>query len=143
MLYLRRRLPEYMVPSVLVELDRLPLTANGKIDRKGLPEPGVQPSAGSSYVAAGSEVERVLSEIWSELLGVERVGVTDNFFELGGHSLLTMRMISYVKRKFMLSIPIHVMFQLPSISELSKYIELSLNMNAVEENITTFDLLNI
>ncbi|HEY9013807.1 MAG TPA: non-ribosomal peptide synthetase, partial [Gemmatimonadales bacterium] len=96
--YLQERVPEYMVPQVFVSLERLPLTANGKVDRGALPEPDVTslapgsgylaPRTAADYIAPRTAVEEIVASIWSQLLDVERVGVTDNFFELGGHSLL-------------------------------------------------------
>ena len=87
---LSQTLPDYMVPSVVIELDTLPLTANGKVDRKALPEPEI--NTGAEYQAPQGEVEATLAQIWSEVLGVERVGRGDNFFDLGGHSLLLLKL---------------------------------------------------
>src|SRR6185369_7874540 len=91
--YLRARVPEYMVPAWFVQMERLPLTANGKLDRRALPAPELS-GAEENYVAPRTRVEEVLVGIWQELLHVERVGVTDNFFELGGHSLVATQVIS-------------------------------------------------
>ncbi|HVG20945.1 MAG TPA: amino acid adenylation domain-containing protein, partial [Blastocatellia bacterium] len=91
--YLKERLPEYMVPSSIVEVAELPLTPNGKIDRKALPEPD-RPRAETDYTAPRNSVEQVLAEIWSQVLGVERVGIHDNFFELGGDSILSILVVS-------------------------------------------------
>ncbi|WP_241095926.1 AMP-binding enzyme, partial [Pseudomonas viridiflava] len=82
---LRASLPDYMVPSHLVLLEQMPLTPNGKLDRKALPAPDVS-LAQQDYVAPQSEMEQQLAAIWADVLKVERVGITDNFFELGGHS---------------------------------------------------------
>ena len=87
---LGQTLPDYMVPSVVVELDTLPLNTNGKVDRKALPEPEI--NTGAEYQAPQGEVEATLAQIWSEVLGVERVGRGDNFFDLGGHSLLLLKL---------------------------------------------------
>ena len=87
---LSQTLPDYMVPGVVVELDTLPLNANGKVDRKALPEPEI--NTGIEYQAPQGEVEATLAQIWSEVLGVERVGRGDNFFDLGGHSLLLLKL---------------------------------------------------
>ena len=90
------RLPEYMVPSLFVWLDALPLTANGKVDRAGLPPP-VFGGDGAGYVPPRSEVERVLVGVWERVLGVARVGVHDNFFDLGGDSLLAVRLAARMR----------------------------------------------
>ncbi|MEM5324978.1 phosphopantetheine-binding protein, partial [Pseudomonas aeruginosa] len=84
---LKRHLPDYMVPAHLMLLERMPLTVNGKLDRQALPQPDASLSQ-QAYRAPGSELEQRIAAIWSEILGVERVGLDDNFFELGGHSLL-------------------------------------------------------
>src|SRR5262249_59839761 len=84
--YLKERLPEYLVPGVFVVLESLPLTANGKVDRKALPAPEGRPQ-GLQYEAPRTPEEQLLAQIWAEVLRVERVGIHDNFFELGGHSL--------------------------------------------------------
>ncbi|MCA1682270.1 MAG: non-ribosomal peptide synthetase, partial [Actinobacteria bacterium] len=93
--WLQRSLPEYMVPAAFVVLDGLPLNANGKLDRRALPAPEFEVAAG--YVAPRSETERVLADVWAQVLGVERVGVEDNFFELGGDSILSIQVISQVR----------------------------------------------
>ena len=85
------RLPEYMVPAAYVRLEQLPLTPNGKLDRRALPSPEGDAYARRGYEAPQGETEEALAEIWSEVLGVERVGRRDHFFELGGHSLLVVR----------------------------------------------------
>src|SRR4029077_5629222 len=97
--FLKERLPDYMFPSRFVFLDRFPLTANGKIDRKALPFPkSTSPSAGESYLTARTRTENVLARIWCELLNLNlsQVGVYDNFFALGGHSLMAIRLITKV-----------------------------------------------
>nr|QNL34618.1 SteC [Pseudomonas sp.] len=93
------RLPEYMVPVAFVKLAALPLTANGKVDRKALPAPELSALFTREYAAPEGEVENALAQIWAEVLQVERVGRQDHFFELGGHSLLAMRMVSQVRQR--------------------------------------------
>jgi acyl-coenzyme A synthetase/AMP-(fatty) acid ligase len=85
--YLQTRLPAYMVPSFFVQLEAIPLTVNGKIDRKALPEPDVRGQIAQGYVEPRNEIEKRLVEIWKQVLGVNKVGIYDNFFELGGNSL--------------------------------------------------------
>src|SRR6185312_1956470 len=86
--YLHGRLPDYMIPSAWMKLDTLPLTLNGKVDRRALPAPDSQrPDLSSTYVAPRSAIEREIAAVWQEVLGLESVGVADKFFDLGGHSL--------------------------------------------------------
>ena len=92
---LKAALPDYMVPSVITVLDRLPLNANGKINRRALPEPVFD--AGDAYKAPEGELETQLAQLWAEVLGIERVGRHDNFFELGGHSLLALTLVGRIK----------------------------------------------
>ncbi|WJK47548.1 amino acid adenylation domain-containing protein [Chitinophagaceae bacterium DXS] len=96
--YLQSRLPAYMVPHFLIELKTLPLTTNGKIDKKALPDVQGQILSGYEYVAPGNEIEEKLAEIWQELLGKKTVGIHDNFFELGGDSIISMQVVSGVRR---------------------------------------------
>lgn len=141
--YLKEKLPEYMIPALWVQLDRLPLTPNGKIDKMALPDPDPVGGLSEQYVSPRTEIETKLTEIWQVLLKVEKIGIHDNFFELGGHSLLVMRMGSYIERSLSLSIPIHVLFQFTSISELSKYLEIQLNIRPNENHATEYTILNI
>jgi amino acid adenylation domain-containing protein/non-ribosomal peptide synthase protein (TIGR01720 family) len=98
--YLKSRLPEYMVPAAFARLNELPLTANGKVDRKALPEPSSSAEdASGEYVAPRDEVERALCEVWAEVLRVGRVGIRDNFFELGGDSILSIQVIARAARR--------------------------------------------
>lgn len=118
--YLKRKLPEYMVPAFVVYLAELPLTSNGKIDRKALPEPEQQrPQLEAAYVAPQGETEKLLAEIWSRVLHVPQVGRHDNFFELGGHSLLVLRAASRIRQHFSVEIPLAVIFETPTIAALA------------------------
>ncbi|HEV2783795.1 MAG TPA: amino acid adenylation domain-containing protein, partial [Actinophytocola sp.] len=96
--WLKRTLPDYMVPAAFVRIDELPLTTSGKVDRRALPAPDAPHGSESDYVAPSTPIERVLAEIWSEFLGVERVGVHDNFFALGGDSILSIQVVSRARR---------------------------------------------
>ena len=112
-----------MVPVLWVELESLPLTPNGKIDRKALPDPEIT-NITAEYAAPRNEPNNQTNRIaGQELLGVERIGIYDNFFELGGHSLLVMRAVSLIRRELLITIPVHMLFQFASISELSKYLK--------------------
>jgi amino acid adenylation domain-containing protein len=118
--FLRRRLPEYMVPAAFVTLAALPRTATGKLDRRALPPPDRALSLLTrNYVAPRSPVEAEVADIWVELLGVERVGVYDSFFELGGHSLLGIRALSRVKDIFQVDIPFRAIFETPTVADLA------------------------
>src|SRR5215207_7196243 len=120
--HLRQSLPEYMVPQAIVALDRLPLNANGKVDRKALPAPEYG-GAGETYVAPRTPTEEVLAGIWAEVLGLERVGVEEGFFELGGHSILTMLVTSLVRELFGVELPVRVFFEGPKVAKLAKEVE--------------------
>jgi len=110
--HLGQALPYYMVPSAFVLLKSLPLTSNGKVDRRALPAPDEsRPEVETSYVAPRTAVEETLCGIWVEVLGVERVGVDDNFFELGGHSLLATQVISRVREAMQVEVPLRMLFE--------------------------------
>ncbi|WQO95369.1 amino acid adenylation domain-containing protein (plasmid) [Sinorhizobium medicae] len=111
-------LPDYMVPSAFVRLDALPLTVNGKLDRKALPVPDDDAYARRAYEAPQGEIETLLAGIWAELLGVERVGRHDNFFELGGHSLLTVQMMERLRR-LSLGVEVRTVFAKPMLADLA------------------------
>jgi amino acid adenylation domain-containing protein len=122
--YLRELVPDYMVPSSFVLLDAMPLTLNGKIDRRNLPDPDrIRPDLDSSYVAPSSPAEKIVAGIWAELLGVDRVGARDNFFELGGHSLLAMRVISRLRDAFRIELPLRKLFEFPTVVGLTRSVQ--------------------
>jgi acyl carrier protein len=122
--FLRDKLPAYMLPQLFVTLDELPLTANGKIDRAALPAPlHIHQTAEASFVAPRTPMERELAAIWTELLGVERVGIHDNFFELGGHSLLATRIMTIVRSTFQVEIPVRLLFETPTVAALASVLE--------------------
>ncbi|GGN47310.1 hypothetical protein GCM10011578_100880 [Streptomyces fuscichromogenes] len=107
-----QRLPEYMVPSVVVVLDELPLTASGKLDRSALPAPG--PQSARTSREPSTEDERILCEIFADVFGLERVGADDSFFELGGHSLLAVRLVSQVQLRLGVEIGVRALFEAPT-----------------------------
>ena len=115
--HLRKQLPDYMVPAHLVELDSFPLTANGKIDRKALPDPEGPTTA--QYTAPTNETEEKLKGIWQEVLELEDLSTTDDFFELGGHSLLAVRLISLIRKAFGMELPIADVFDYPTVEKLA------------------------
>jgi acyl carrier protein len=121
--HVSRRLPEYMVPAAYVRMERLPLTANGKLDRKALPAPEGEAYGVREYEAPQGEIEIQLAAIWAELLKLERVGRQDNFFSLGGHSLLVTRVVSSVRSSLGVELAIQTVFEAPSVGELARNIE--------------------
>jgi amino acid adenylation domain-containing protein len=122
--HLRRSLPEFMVPEIFTELTDLPLTPNGKLDRTALPLPdGTRPELAGGFVAPSGAAEESLAEIWSQVLGVDRVGAEDDFFELGGHSLLGTQLISRIRAAFGIDIPLAALFDQPKVRELARVIE--------------------
>jgi amino acid adenylation domain-containing protein len=117
--HLAERLPEYMVPAAYVRLEALPLTANGKLDRKALPAADRDAFATRDFEPPQGETETLLAAIWADVLKVERVGREDNFFALGGHSLLATRVITRVRRKFDVDLPVREVFTFPVLSALA------------------------
>nr|WP_314533777.1 non-ribosomal peptide synthetase [uncultured Pseudomonas sp.] len=120
---LRAELPEYMVPLHWLWLERMPLNANGKLDRKALPALEIGQLQGQDYQAPRSELELKLADIWAEVLKVDRVGVRDNFFELGGHSLLATQIASRVQKALQRDVPLRAMFECSTVEELAEYID--------------------
>ncbi|MGC5327087.1 amino acid adenylation domain-containing protein [Brevibacillus sp. SYSU BS000544] len=120
--FLNERLPGYMVPSVIVPLPKLPLTRNGKVDRKQLPEPLIDDS-GVMLREPDSVVEKKLAEIWREMLDRAQVGADDNFFDCGGHSLKAMVLMSRINQRFQVELPLREIFQASTVSQLASRIE--------------------
>ena len=118
---LQQSVPDYMVPAAITVMDSWPLTANGKIDRQALPDPAE--SSKAEFVAPRNETEETLAQIWSEILGVENVGVHDSFFDLGGHSLLAARAVSKFRQAFDVDIQLRSLFELHTIAEIAQYVE--------------------
>jgi acyl carrier protein len=112
-----------MVPSVFVPLERLPLTANGKIDRQALAALAVERSNSGSGAAARSETEKSLVEIWAELLGVGEIGVDDDVFDLGAHSLMAMKALTQIRDRFNVNLSLRNLFEAPSVAGLAAMIE--------------------
>ena len=131
--WLAARLPEYMLPAAYVRMERLPLTKNGKLDRKALPTPEGDVFATSGYEAPEGEMERVLAGIWAELLQVERVGRQDNFFELGGHSLLAVTLMERMRQRGF-EMDVRELFSSPSLVGLAASLAKEIGRVAVPEN---------
>ena len=119
---LAARLPNYLVPSVLIALDALPLTANGKIDRAALPAPAVE-SIDRPFTPPRTATEEILGHLWARLLEVDRVGSTDDFFTLGGHSLLATQLVSRVREAFAIELGLRAVFESPTLAQLAGHIE--------------------
>lgn len=121
--HLSRTLPEYMIPSYFVELEQMPLTPNGKIDKKALPRPDLhRPDLGNNYVAPGNDLENCITELWKNILKIDKIGIHDKFFEMGGNSLLAVQFITELKKLSDYDISIMSIFQYPTIQALAAYL---------------------
>jgi amino acid adenylation domain-containing protein len=119
--FLREKLPDYMIPSVYVAVERLPLMPNGKIDRSALPEPDrATREQGPTFVAPRNTVEEAVASIFSEVLGVASIGADDNFFDLGGHSLLATQVVSRARKMFKVNLPLRQFFESPTVAALAE-----------------------
>jgi len=121
--WLREQLPEFMVPSVCVALSELPLTANGKLDRRRLPEPGRAADETGGFVPPRTETEQQLARIWADVLGVAKVGVHDDFFDLGGHSLLAAQLTARVNESMQVTVPLRRLFDEPTVGAIAAHID--------------------
>ncbi|MBD6621231.1 amino acid adenylation domain-containing protein, partial [Komarekiella sp. 'clone 1'] len=139
--FIKQKLPEYMVPSAFVTLDILPLTANGKVDRKALPTPDQETFSNLQYIPPRNRTEEVIANIFASVLSIEKVGIYDNFFTLGGHSLLATQVISRVKQAFAVDVPLRNLFEEPTIANLSKIIDNSDSTLVQQLQTTPFDQL--
>ncbi len=129
--FIKDKLPDYMVPAWFVVLDAIPLTPNGKVDRKALPAPErSQLEPGGDFAPPSTRVEEGLAELWSGLLGRERIGRNDNFFELGGHSLLATQIISGIRESFRVELPLRSLFEEPTIAGLAAAVEAALGASS-------------
>ncbi|TCP59321.1 amino acid adenylation domain-containing protein [Tumebacillus sp. BK434] len=120
--FLKHRLPDYMLPSTMLQLDHLPLTVNGKVDKTALPAPEHSASR-PAYTAPRTALEERLAAIWAQLLQVEPVGIDDNFFELGGHSLLASQLVSRLRSAFRVEVQLRHLFEVATVAELALLIE--------------------
>jgi acyl carrier protein len=121
--FMRQKLPEYMLPSAFVVLDELPLTANGKVDRRALPEPDLRrPEETKTFVAPETELEQTIAGIWGKVLEVETLGVHDSFFDLGGNSIHIIQVHSELRQVLNLELPVIKMFEYPTIHSLTQFI---------------------
>jgi amino acid adenylation domain-containing protein len=119
--FLSQRLPDHMVPSIFVELESLPLSPIGKVDRRALPAPnGIRPATVTRFAAPADELELKLTRIWERVMGISAIGVNDNFFELGGHSLLAVRLFAQIEKSFDRNLPLATLFQAPTVKRLAQ-----------------------
>jgi acyl carrier protein len=123
-------LPEHMVPSAFVLLDKFPLTPNGKLDRDALPEPAAQ--EGPAYLAPRTDAEVLVAEVFAEILGVDKVGALDNFLELGGNSLRGMRAMAKIRAQIDVDVPMRALFSFPVVADLAAEIERLLDAELAE-----------
>ena len=122
--WVKERLPEYMVPVAWVEMPSLPLSPNGKVDRKNLPAPEYErPELAGEYQGARTPAEEVMAGIWAEVLKLDQVGVQDQFFELGGHSLLATQVVSRIRQAFQVELPLRALFEAPTVAGLAERVE--------------------
>jgi hypothetical protein len=125
--YVQEKLPSYMMPSVFMRLDALPLTPTGKVDRQALPAPDwSKPELHGTFVSPRTPVETRLANIWAAVLGRERVGIHDDFFALGGHSLLATQVMSRLHSAFQVALPLPSLFETPTVAGLAETIEATL-----------------
>jgi natural product biosynthesis luciferase-like monooxygenase protein len=121
--HLRKQLPEYMVPNDVVVLDAMPLTPNGKLDRKQLPSPmGLSKKAVAEYVEPEDELQKIIATVWQESLQIDKVGMNDNFFDLGGHSLLIVRVHQQLKQRVEKPISLTDLYRFPTIRSLTEFL---------------------
>ncbi|MCT4618559.1 MAG: amino acid adenylation domain-containing protein, partial [Marinisporobacter sp.] len=120
--HLSKKLPEYMIPSYFMQLEKMPLTINAKIDQKALPEPDGNINTQIKYVVPRNEKEEKMTAIWKEIIGLERIGINDNFFDIGGNSLKTIRLEASIYKEFGIEVPLERIFNTPRIGELVEYI---------------------
>ncbi|KYC42732.1 non-ribosomal peptide synthetase [Scytonema hofmannii PCC 7110] len=121
--YLKAKIPPYMMPQAFVMLEEMPLTPNGKVDRRALKAPDLHHELKDKYVAPHNLIEELLAQIWAQVLKVEQVGIYDNFFELGGHSLLATQLVSRICSHFQVELPLRELFATATVAELAQSIE--------------------
>ncbi|MBW4617803.1 MAG: amino acid adenylation domain-containing protein [Cyanosarcina radialis HA8281-LM2] len=139
--FLREKLPEYTIPSALIVLKALPLTSNGKIDRRSLPIPSSDRSeAEAIYIAPRTPTEAKMAAIWAKILGLERVGIHDNFFELGGHSLLLTQLLVQVREAFDTDLSLNTLFTSPTVASLVDKIDVSSQTESLDRFIPNWDI---
>jgi acyl carrier protein len=113
-----------MIPSIFVKMDTMPLTPNGKIDRKSLPHPKIErPELVQEFIQPQNELHEIISRLWSKILKIDKIGINDNFFDLGGDSLLSVQLVMLLEKEMKTEIPVVKFFQYPTIRNFADYIE--------------------
>ncbi|MDP4146799.1 MAG: amino acid adenylation domain-containing protein, partial [Bacillota bacterium] len=120
--HLSKELPDYMIPAYFIQLENIPLTPNGKIDRKALPEPEGDINTGVEYIAPRNEIEEKIVKVWNQVLRVEKIGIDDNFFALGGTSLKAIQIVSTIHMELNSELPVSELFNTPTIRQIGEYI---------------------
>lgn len=132
--FLRKKLPEIMVPNIFTLIEKIPLISSGKVDKKLLSSMDVVIKTNNNCIMPRNKIEKFLAEIWNELLNVKKIGVYDNFFDLGGHSLLASRVVARIKSRLRIDIPLRKIFEYPTLSDLAEFIAIS-RLQESKENI--------
>ncbi|MEO5563015.1 MAG: amino acid adenylation domain-containing protein [Chitinophagaceae bacterium] len=141
--YLRKYLPEYMIPRIWISLDNIPLTINGKIDREVLLKKIPAINSSDLYIAPRNETEAMIAGMLQELLDLEKVGAKDNFFILGGNSLLAIQLIARIRKKYKLQVPNKVIFQFPRVDQLAEYIDLFVEKVADKNDLVSYEVFEL
>jgi amino acid adenylation domain-containing protein len=119
--FLKQKLPDYMIPACFISLEALPISPNGKVDRRALPAPdGIKADWETNFIAPSDELELKLTKIWEKVLGIRPIGVDDNFFDLGGHSLLAVRLFAQIEKTFDRNLPLATLFSAPTVKQLAR-----------------------
>lgn len=137
--FLQEKLPEYMIPSAFVAIAKIPLTPNGKVDRRALPIPNQRPELEKAFVAPSQAVEIELAQIWSEVLNIQLIGIKDNFFDLGGNSILAVKLFTQIEKKFGQKLPLATLLQSPTIEQLASILSQP-NISASWSSLVTIQL---
>jgi acyl carrier protein len=135
--FLQKKLPEYMIPGFYVELDHIPFTSNGKLDRKALPLLSGEDTVRREYIAPRNAVETKLVQIWQDVLGIDKLGITDNFFEIGGNSLIIVKLSNKISSEFDVTLTMGQFFVNPTIEKLAE--QLIESSNVLESNEDDFE----
>jgi acyl carrier protein len=140
---LHRKLPNYMVPSIFVLLESLPITPNGKVDRKALPAPDLALMKADDRIRPRTPLEGLVAEVFARVLNVEEVGIHDNFFELGGHSLLATQVVSRLSNSLGISVSLRTLFESPTVAGLAEELQNADEEPAVLESVVSRSYANV